>query len=200
MPQEAIPRVSSKKGDSMTDYACQANFSIPHSGSDYSKADLINVQGDSVQEFHQNLTALNQHCIDLIAQTGANLRAVAAAGGTLGAQTIQHDQTPQNAPQGPNTGPVDPWAGQPQNAPQNGSQQAQGWGNNASQQQAPQGNGVPTSPPPHVGPAPQCSHGTKTFLAKPYKNGKPGYWMAWACPADKRTDPTAHDLEFIRSK
>lgn len=189
----------------MTDYACQANFSVPHSGSDYSKADLINIQGDSVQEFHANLTALNQHCLDLIVEVGTNLRAIAAAGGGLGARTIEHAQTPQNAPQGATTQQPGNYATPPQNAPQVDSWgqpqgQAPTWAGQPQQAAPPQqSNGIPTSPPPHVGPAPSCSHGQKKFLAKSYKNGKPGYWMAWACPA-QQGDPSAHDLEFIRSK
>jgi hypothetical protein len=46
------------------------------------------------------------------------------------------------------------------------------------------------------GNAPNCPHGTKRFLEKPYKN-KPGTWKAWACPAPQGT-PDACSLEFIR--
>ena len=62
--------------------------------------------------------------------------------------------------------------------------------------QAPQG-GYQQAPAatPH-GQAPNCPHGQKKFLEKPYKN-KPGTWKAWACPAPQG-DPSACSLEFIR--
>lgn len=45
--------------------------------------------------------------------------------------------------------------------------------------------------------APSCMHGTKTYLERPNKNGQPGTWRAWACPAD-RNDPSQCKLEYIR--
>jgi hypothetical protein len=195
---------------------------------------MVNIRGANPQEFHANLLAFDEHVAQLVANVGANLRAVAAAT-KLGGQQISHDNhqqpqsqqhqhqtqqvpgAPQNAPdwaQGaPDNGYQGGSGGQGQqygNGPQNGSQgqgyqsphdsgQQGGYQQGPPQgQQSPQGNGVPTEPPPHIGPAPQCSHGVKRFLAKPYKGGKPGYWMAWACPA-QQGDNSQHDLEFIRN-
>lgn len=200
----------------MTDsFGLQASFTIP-SGEQYEKGDMVNIRGANPQEFHQNLLAFDEQIAQLVANVGNNLRAVAAAAKGLGAQQISHDsaQPPQHqtqqAPGAPQNAPD--WAQNPaqgQGAPQG---QQQGYGQPQGQQgyqqgyqqgppqgqQQPQGNGIPTEPPPHVGPAPQCSHGTKRFIAKPYKGGKPGFWMAWACPA-QQGDQSQHDLEFIRN-
>ncbi|MFD3464839.1 hypothetical protein ACFWWM_00430 [Streptomyces sp. NPDC058682] len=66
-------------------------------------------------------------------------------------------------------------------APQSGAQ---------SPSQGPAEQSTPYGTPPN------CPHGTKRFLEKPYKN-KPGNWKAWACPAPQGT-PDACSLEFIR--
>ena len=68
-------------------------------------------------------------------------------------------------------------------------------GQNGSQggSQAPSGGNAGQTP---YGTPPNCPHGTKRFLEKPYKN-KPGTWKAWACPAPQGT-PDACSLEFIR--
>lgn len=182
-------------GTPSEDFQFQLSVSLPPS-EQYAKGDMVNIRGRSPQEFLYNLQAIDAHMADILGQVSSSIRAAMSVSRDLGGQTIQHDrqapaQTPQNAPQ---SAPQQTQAYSPpaqQYAPQNGAQ--------APQQQAPaqpQGDGVPTSPPPHVGPAPQCSHGTKRFLAKPYRNGKPGYWMAWACPAE-RGDQSQHDLEFI---
>lgn len=137
----------------MTDnYKVQVSIAIPPSGSDYSKADMVNVRADSVAELVGHLLDIDEDTSRLVSRVASGLRAAAVA--------------PLEAPQA-----------QPQ-------------------QQQPAG-GAPTEPPPWIGPAPQCSHGVKRFLAKPYKSGKPGYWMAWACPAN-RGDQTQHELEFIQ--
>lgn len=128
-------------------------------------------------------------------------------------QTQQAPGAPQNAPEWAQNGQQGQGGGYQQQQAPDHSQGQQGYqspygagqgqqgyqqGPPQGQQQPPQGNGVPTEPPPHVGPAPQCSHGTKRFIAKPYKGGKPGFWMAWACPA-QQGDQSQHDLEFIRN-
>lgn len=71
--------------------------------------------------------------------------------------------------------------GQYDAAPQNGTQ---------APSQAPASQATPYGNPPN------CPHGTKRFLERPYKN-KPGTWKAWACPAPQGT-PDACSLEFIR--
>lgn len=148
------------------------------------------------------------------APQGPQNGAGAPNGGPQGGYAQQAPNGPQNGSQGfQGPPPGDPWGNPNQygNQPQGYGNQPQGYGQAQGYQQGqPQGgyqqqggqpanNGVPTSPPPHVGPAPQCSHGVKKFIAKPNKNGKGGYWMAWACPAD-RQDPTQHELQFISNK
>lgn len=133
-----------------------------------------------------------------------------AAGQPQGNQAGNYSQQPpagpQNGYQQPEQGYAQPdqgYAQPPQNrngSPQQGYGQPQGGyqGGPPPQQQPPANDGIPTSPPPGVGPPPHCSHGEKRYLAKPYKGGKPGYWQAWACPA-QRGDQTQHELEFIRN-
>jgi hypothetical protein len=186
------------------DFGIQLSINIP-SGEQYEKGDMINIRGRNAQEFHANLTEFMQHCSTMAVEAARDVKAHARVAAGLNGTVVQQSQ---NAPQAPPQSPPqsqgnDPWAGQPQ---------GQQWQGGTGQQNSPQGGyapqnnsapqggnsgGIPTQPPPHVGPAPQCSHGTKKFLAKPYKNGKPGYWMAWACPA-QRGDQSAHELEFIR--
>ena len=192
------------------DYVFQLSVSIPHSGSDYAKADMVNIRGRNPDEFSRALAAFDQHMSQQCAEIGQRLRAVALVGGEMGGTYVGQSENPQNAAQSAPSAPVDPWQGQPASGPQNGYQgqapqgdpwqgQSQGGYQQQQQQQQQQqpAQGVPTSPPPHVGPPPSCSHGVKKFLAKPYKSGKPGYWMGWACPA-QRNDPSQHELEFIR--
>lgn len=200
-------------------FGIQLSINIP-SGEQYEKGDMINIRGANAGEFQQNLEAFSAHMAERAAQVAADVRAQYAVVSRLGGRTVEHSQNaPQAAPQA--QGGPDPQQ-YAQQAPQQGYQQPQGdpWGQPQGnppgwagspqggagyppqqqyQQQAPQqdSGGIPTSPPPHVGPAPQCSHGVKKFIAKPYKSGKPGYWMGWACPAP-RGDQSQHELEFIR--
>lgn len=197
------------------EFAMQLSINIP-SGEQFEKGDMVNIRGNNPGEFQQNLLAFNEHMATEVARVAQEVKAqylvVRELGGTV--QSVDRSQTPQDAAGAPNSAPPQGYATQPPAGPQNGSQPAwdgppqdQGYAQappqqqyqQPPQQQAPPANdGVPTQPPPHVGAAPQCSHGEKRFLAKPYKNGKPGYWMAWACPA-QRGDNTQHDLEFIRN-
>lgn len=203
-------------------FVYQASFNIP-SGEEYQKGDMVNIRGNDPTQFFQALDAFNDHMAEKVAQVAASVRAQYLVARDLGGQTIEHSRSqpasappaqPQgnqpngygNAPQ--NGGNGDPFNNAPQDAPAWTGAQDQGnpWNPQQQPQQAPQqqqappqqgGGGIPTTPPPHVGPPPHCSHGEKRFLAKPYKGGKPGYWMAWACPA-QRGDNSQHDLEFIR--
>lgn len=195
------------------EFGIQLSINIP-SGEQYEKGDMVNIRGRDASEFQQNLEAFNSHMAEAAARVAADVRAQYAVVQRLGGHTVQQDaaQPAQNGAGAPN-GQAQAYQGQQQqSAPQNGYQQQGGYqqappqnqgydqqqGYQQQQQQAPANDGgIPTSPPPHVGPAPSCSHGVKKFLAKPYKSGKPGYWMGWACPA-QRNDPTQHDLEFIR--
>lgn len=192
----------------------QLSVSLPPS-EQFAKGDMVNIRGRNPQEFMHNLNAMDQHMTQEAANVVANIRGawtiIRDAGGQVVERT-QHQappQNPQTPPQNPAQQPQGYQGHQQQSAPQNGSQgyqqpppQNQGYqqgGYQQQQPQQPQGDGIPTSPPPHVGPPPECSHGVKNFLAKPYRNGKPGYWMAWACPAQKG-DPSQHELDFIQQK
>lgn len=66
---------------------------------------------------------------------------------------------------------------------------------NAAPQQG--GYAPPAQQANPYGQAPTCPHGTKKFLEKPYRGGKPGTWKAWACPAPQG-DTTACKLDFIK--
>lgn len=184
------------------DYKFQLSISVPHSGSDYSKADMVNIRANDANEFASHLQAFQDaNFSTLVAEAAANIRAAYLVARDLGGSVVQHE-TPQNAPQTAQQPPQGYDPGNGSYAPQSGSQGY--YGNNQQgypqQPQQPQNNGgVPTTPPPHVGPAPECSHGVKRFIAKPNRNGKGGYWMAWACPA-QRNDPTQHELQFIPNR
>lgn len=204
------------------DFGIQLSINIP-SGEQYEKGDMVNIRGRDANEFQQNLGAFSSHMAEQAARVAQDIRAQYAVVSGLGGRTIEQSQhTPPQAPSQPaqDVG-GDPWgtpATTEPTGPQNGYQAPNGgqYGNppqqqgyqqppqqgyapqGQPQQQPPQDQGIPTSPPPHLGPPPHCSHGEKRFLAKPYKGGKPGYWMAWACPA-QRGDQTQHDLEFIRN-
>lgn len=204
------------------DFKFQLSVNIP-SGEQYEKGDMINIRANDPNEFAAYLQGFQSaNMPSLLAEAAANIRAAYIVSREMGGQVVQHAsnaaQSPQNAPQGDYSGNGGGYSQQQPNGAQNGfqgqggyqQQQGQGYGQSQGygqqqpqggyqQQGQPSGNGVPTQAPPNVGPAPQCSHGVKNYLAKPYKNGKPGYWQAWACPAQKG-DPSQHELEFIPTR
>lgn len=178
----------------------QLSVSLPPS-EQFAKGDMVNIRADSAQEFMQNLTAFDVHLTQEAANVVANIRAQWTVIRDAGGQVIERAQNPHSAAQSPaQPTPPQDYQQQPQvpqeapQAPQQGYQQQPTQPQDYQQQ--PQQPQQPTGPPPNVGPAPSCSHGVKQYLSRPYKNGKPGFWQAWACPAD-RGDQTQHPLEFI---
>lgn len=158
----------------MTDFTTDgdARFTVTmkaHGGHD---AAWVVVRANSNGELADLLDGFQQSGIStMIGGTVASLRAEESLGSILGARPVEH---PGNYDQ------------------QNGAQQpaSSGYARPAPATQAP----AQASP---YGQPPACPHGTKKHLEKPYKNGKPGTWKAWACPAPQG-DPSACSLEFIR--
>lgn len=140
-----------------------------HGGHD---ATWLVIKADSVAEMTDLLDGVaNSGISAMVGSAVQAFRAEEMLGSMLGARPVDHPGSYQGGGQA---------------APQGGYNAPQG---------APQGGGSPTP----YGDAPTCPHGTKKFLEKPYKNGKPGTWKAWACPAPQG-DPSACQLEFIRGK
>lgn len=154
----------------------QLSVTIP-SGEQYEKGHMLNIRADNPHEFVANLLAVDNEFADVIGRIIASVKAQSAAGEGLGGQVIRHE-TQQAPAQQPQQGYQQP---QQQQAAPAQQQPAQ------SQQQA---------LPPHVGPAPSCHHGEKSYLRKPYKSGKPGYWEAWGCPAGQEAQDQCA-LDFI---
>ncbi len=196
------------------EFQFQLSVSLPPS-EQFAKGDMVNIRGNTGPEFLQNLLNFDEQMAALAGKVSADIRAQFAVARDLGGRVIEQSR-PQNAqvaPQQPQSAPVAHPPAPQQYAPQTGygqeppppppdPQQYGGYPQQAPQQQyqqQPDPNAVPTQPPPHVGPPPGCSHGQKKFIAKAYRNGKPGYWMAWACPAPQGA-PDQHELEFIQTK
>ncbi|MFI8890544.1 hypothetical protein [Streptomyces paradoxus] len=142
-----------------------------HGGHD---AAWVVIKAASMAEFTDLLTNYSQSGISALVGEAVTMMRAEEALAALGARPVEHpgnyDQRPANT------------------APQQGGYAPQQQGGYAAPA-APQG--TPYGQPP------TCPHGTKKFLERPYKNGKPGSWRAWACPAPQG-DPTACKLEFIK--
>lgn len=183
------------------DFRFQLSVALPPS-EQYAKGDMVNIRGMNLQEFTQNLQGFNQFLATEVARVANEVRAQYLVVERLGGQ-VQRQAEHQNAPQGAQNGAQAPNGGQGGYDPGNGSYVPQNGGQQYGQQQQQQPyqgqQQNQNQPPPNVGPAPQCVHGTKTFLERPNKGGKPGTWRAWACPAN-RNDPTQCELEFIRNR
>ena len=158
----------------MSDFASDGNARLTvtmkaHGGHD---AAWVVVRADSNGELSDLLEGFQQSGVStLIGGAVASLRAEEALGSILGARPVEH---PGNYDR------------------QNGAQQSTSGSYG--------GQGATPPPPAQASPygaPPTCPHGVKTFLEKPYKNGKPGTWKAWACPA-RQGDPSACSLEFIK--
>ncbi|MFB7185229.1 DUF3824 domain-containing protein [Streptomyces sp. NPDC056230] len=141
-----------------------------HGGHD---ATWVVVKANSITELVDLLDGIAQSGVSaLIGNALGALRAEELLGSQLGARPVEHPgayTAPQTTHQAPPPANTGGYSNPPQTAPQ----------------------GSPYGPPP------SCPHGTKKFLEKPYKNGKPGTWKAWACPAPQG-DPSACSLQFIK--
>jgi hypothetical protein len=143
-----------------------------HGGHD---ATWVVIEAESMAELTDLLTNYSQCGISaLVGEAVTMLRAEEALGSILGARPVEHPGSYEQRPANP--------------APPQGGYAPPPQGGYAAPA-APQG--TPYGQPP------TCPHGTKKFLERPYKNGKPGSWRAWACPAPQG-DPSACKLEFIK--
>jgi hypothetical protein len=139
------------------DFRFQASVKVPH-GPDNYRDSMINVRGNTAQEFAADLTWLEQNAATVAAALQAIHASVNVQASFPGSQNVQPAAVQENHPQAP----------APQAPQQSWSQQGT--------QQAPAGG---------PGPAPYCAHGEMKYREAKPGSGK--NWKAWFCPTPQGT-------------